>query len=382
LSNGLYVPPSTSSFNVADTSTVDLNFTGGTLTANVIVSPNTGNALQVLSNGLFVPSSSISVQDTNSVDLTLTGGVLSANVIVSPNTGNQLQVLSNGLYVPPSTSSFSVLDTSTIDLDFTNNILRAYAIISNNPDNALTDSNGLFVPAYRDCNDNLLSPGARLLRCPVLTQRLNFNRTLISTNQNGGTDFLEFTARGCPSPENADYIIIANVAGDVLYTRMREAIFHNLTQGSPIVFPNLALVTLQPPFFTTGFIDSAGFTNPRNCFAVYPKGIMTATLQHSFNQNNATSIASANILGLKSLVSRIDNYNTPGITGTPLTGHAWRNQTVSATDFSADRIVDLAPGIGPNASASFFREVNKQGASNYYYITAENWSATFNIFAL
>jgi hypothetical protein len=109
---------------------------------------------------------------------------------------------------------------------------------------------------------------------------------------------------------------------------------------------------------------------------------MTATLQHSFNQNNATSIASANILGLKSLVSRIDNYNTPGITGTPLTGHAWRNQTVSATDFSADRIVDLAPGIGPNASASFFREVNKQGASNYYYITAENWSATFNIFAL
>jgi len=383
LSNGLYVPPSTFNLNVVDTSTVDLNFTGGTLTANVIVSPNTGNALQVLSNGLFVPSSSISVQDTNSVDLTLTGGVLSANVIVSPNTGNQLQVLSNGLYVPPSTSSFSVLDTSTIDLDFTNNILRAFARISNNPNNALTDSNGLFVPAYRDCNNNLLGPGARLLRCPVLTQRLNFNRTLISTNQNGGTDLLEFTSRGCPRPDNADYIIMADVAGDVSYTRMSEAIFHNLTQGNPIVFPNLALVNLQSPFFDTGAIDSASFTNTRRCYAVFPKGQMTATLQHSLNQNNVTNIATARISNIKSLVSRIDNYNTPGITGTPLNGQAWRNETISATDFSADRIIELGPGIGPNATAPFLRSVTSQGGIfNRYYITVEDWSATINIFAL
>jgi hypothetical protein len=75
----------------------------------VVVSPNAGNALQVLPNGLFVPAASS--QDTTSVDLTLAGGVLSANVIISPNTGNQLQLLPNGLYVPPSTFNLTVTDT-------------------------------------------------------------------------------------------------------------------------------------------------------------------------------------------------------------------------------------------------------------------------------
>jgi hypothetical protein len=164
---------------------------------------------------------------------------------------------------------------------------------------------------------------------------------------------------------------------------MNEAIFYNLTQGNPIVFPNLALVNLQSPFFDTGAIDSANFTNTRRCYPVFPKGQMTATLQHSLNQNNVTNIATARISNIKSLVSRIDNYNTPGITGTPLNGQAWRNETISATDFSANRIIELGPGIGPNATATFLRSVTSHGGMfNRYYITVEDWSATINIFAL
>ena len=151
---------------------------------------------------------------------------------------------------------------------------------------------------------------------------------------------------------------------------------------SPIVFPNLPLVTLQPPNITTGIIDSASFTNPRSCFGVFVKGFVNGTLQHSFNQNNSISIAAARINLLRDLISRIDNYNTPGITNTPLTSHAWRNQSISSTGFSAERIVDLGAGILPGATATFNRELNVAGATNFYYVTVENWSASFNVIAL
>jgi hypothetical protein len=82
------------------------------------------------------------------------------------------------------------------------------------------------------------------------------------------------------------------------------------------------------------------------------------------------------------LVSRIDNYNTPGITNTPLTGHAWRNQSISSSGFSAERIVDLGVGIAPLSTATFNRQVFTLGATDFYYVTVSNWSASFNVFAL
>jgi hypothetical protein len=163
---------------------------------------------------------------------------------------------------------------------------------------------------------------------------------------------------------------------------MREAIGYNLTAGSPIVFPNLPLVTLQPPSTNTGVIDSASFTNPRNCGGVFVKGVVNALLQHSFNENNSVSFANVQISNLRSLISRINNYNTPGITNTPLTGHAWRNQTVYADVFSAERIVDLGAGILPGTTATFNRELFTGGATNFYYVTVNNWSASFSVISL
>jgi hypothetical protein len=386
LPNGLYVAPSAFSLNVIDTNTVDLNLAGNNLTANVIISPNAGNALQALANGLFVPASaSISVQDTSSVDLTLAGGVLSASVIISPNAGNALQLLPNGLFVPAA-SSISIQDTNSVDLTLTGGVLSADVVISPNAGNALQVlPNGLYVGpgAYSlsDCAGNPLPVGAQVLTCPVGVLSLNINDQLIASNP-PGTALRTLSPKNCPEPANNDYIIIADNAGNVRYTRMSEAVFHNLTINNPIVFPNIPLITLQPPNTTTGDIDSVAFTNPRNCFSVFTKGAVNGLLQHSFNQNNNWSVAFARIGGLRDLVSRIDNYNTPGITNTPLTGHAWRNQSVLANGFNAERIVDLGPSIPPLSTTTFNRVVFTIGATDLYYVTVSNWIATFNIFAL
>jgi len=290
----------------------------------------------------YFPATSLTllnVQDTNTIDLTLVGGVLSAQTIISPNAGNALQALPNGLYVSPGGYSLN------------------------------------------DCNNNPLPIGSRVLTCPASTSAFNINDQLIASNP-PGTALRTLSSKNCPEPANNDYIIIADNAGNVRYTLMREAVAYNLTAGSPIVFPNLPLVTLQPPNTTTGIIDSASFTNPRSCFGVFVKGVVNGLLQHSFNQNNSISTANAQIDGLRSLISRIDNYNTPGITGTPLTGHAWRNQTINAELFSAERIVDLGAGILPGATATFNRVVVISGATNFYYVTVENWSASFNVISL
>jgi hypothetical protein len=82
------------------------------------------------------------------------------------------------------------------------------------------------------------------------------------------------------------------------------------------------------------------------------------------------------------LISQINNYNTPGITNTPLTGHAWRNQTIVADVFSHERVIELGLGIAPGATTTYNRQLSTVGATNFYYVTVGNWSASFNIFAL
>jgi hypothetical protein len=330
-------------------------------------------------------TSSISIQDTNSVDLTLTGGVLSADVIISPNAGNQLQLLPNGLYVSPSTFSLTVTDTNTVDLTLVGNNLTANVIVSPSAGNALQVlPNGLYVGpgAYslNDCAGNPLPVGTQVLTCPAGVLSLNINDQLIASNP-PGTALRTLSSKNCPEPANNDFIIIADNAGNVRYTRMSEAVFHNLTPNQ-IVFPNIPLVTLQPPNTTTGIIDSAAFTNPRSCYPVFPKGNLSAVLQHSFNQNNSVSTAFARISNLRDLISRINNYNTPGITNTPLTGHAWRNQTIVADGVSYERVVELGFGIAPGATTTYNRELFITDAINFYYVTVEGWGASFNVLAL
>jgi hypothetical protein len=225
-----------------------------------------------------------------------------------------------------------------------------------------------------------LPVGTQVLTCPTGPSALNINDQLIASNP-PGTALRALSSKNCPEPDNNDSIIIADNTGNVRYTRMSEAVFHRVNPN-PIVFPNIPLVTLQPPNTTTGIIDSAAFTNPRSCYPVFPKGNLSAVLQHSFNQNNSVSQAIARIGDFRDLISQINNYNTPGITNTPLTNHAWRNQSIVASGFSYERVVELGIGIAPGATVTFNRELFTTGATNFYYVTVENWSALINILAL
>ena len=115
--------------SVQDTPTVDLTLTpANVLSANVNVSAQPGNVIQILPDGLFVSATSInlSVQDTPTIDLTLSAGnVLSASVNISGQPNNQLQVLPDGLYISP--ASDPCLSSSPNLVNFpTNGLLATY----------------------------------------------------------------------------------------------------------------------------------------------------------------------------------------------------------------------------------------------------------------
>lgn len=102
---------------VSDTNSVDLSVSGTdnvTISADVKISADEGNIIQINTDGLFVPENngiiSVSGTDTSSVNINVSNSSglvdVSASVIVSGNAGNSLQSLSSGLFVPaiPSTT--------------------------------------------------------------------------------------------------------------------------------------------------------------------------------------------------------------------------------------------------------------------------------------
>lgn len=83
-----------------DTNSIDLTFVGpDQLSADLIVDPAANNALTVSGTGVLVPE--VTVSDTTTIDLTVAGTPqdISADLIISPDDGNQVQSLLNGVYV-------------------------------------------------------------------------------------------------------------------------------------------------------------------------------------------------------------------------------------------------------------------------------------------
>lgn len=95
-------------YTANSTDSVDLQVSGNAFTANVKVSAEEGNALQIKSGakaGLYVPVPAEalvkSVEDTATANLEVSEeGALQANVKVSGNAGNQLTTDDQGLFVP------------------------------------------------------------------------------------------------------------------------------------------------------------------------------------------------------------------------------------------------------------------------------------------
>ena len=156
--NGVYVPgPQTGNpidvpTMVLDTASVDLTLAANVLSADVIISPNAGNQLQLLGNGLFVTGfggTITTANDTVTIDHTVAAGILTSDVIVSPNAGNQLQVLGNGLFVAGFAGTItSATDTNTIDHTVAAGVLSSQVIVSPNAGNIITAlGNGIYAAA-------------------------------------------------------------------------------------------------------------------------------------------------------------------------------------------------------------------------------------------
>ena len=132
-----------------DTPSIDLNLAGTTLKADVKLSPDLGNILQITPNGLkaIAPafSDTTTVGSSPTVNMTLNGSNITTDVIVSPAIGNSLQVTPSGLFVPtaaPKTVSGGVTDTAIVVATVTGNntALKVDVILDSIAGNALVQT--------------------------------------------------------------------------------------------------------------------------------------------------------------------------------------------------------------------------------------------------
>lgn len=144
---------------VVDSDCIDLTASGDfghTLTADIIISPDAGNTVECRANGLFAGDSTVVVGgDTDCIEVTVVEGpadtfTVTADPVISPNTGNQIDCIGNGLFVPKA-AGLEVLDTATVDLTLSAGVLHADAIVSPNAGNIITiQPNGLYAAGADD----------------------------------------------------------------------------------------------------------------------------------------------------------------------------------------------------------------------------------------
>lgn len=126
----LPITPETN-LSVIDTSTIDFSVSGTanhTLTGNVKISPNIGNQISSLSNGLFVPASNpetvLTAIDSSSINFsvsgtnnhTITGSVIIPSLI-SSDSNNQIITGNDGKLFVSSTNTFTCSDLGTCSID-------------------------------------------------------------------------------------------------------------------------------------------------------------------------------------------------------------------------------------------------------------------------
>lgn len=93
-------------FTVTDTSSVNLTYAAGNLSAAVNLSALTGNSLVMEGDGIFSPTFTetlLTANDSSTIDFTTSGTAnhtITGSVKISANIANKLQVLGDGLMVP------------------------------------------------------------------------------------------------------------------------------------------------------------------------------------------------------------------------------------------------------------------------------------------
>lgn len=124
------------SFVANDTPSINLTYASGNLDADVNISAQPENILTINSDGLYVQEPPIAtLTTTNSSTLSLTSGgsnnalTLTGSVVISTTTGNKLQVVSDGIFVPDMTTY--ILQGSGITLTGSGSSTSPYTIVAN-----------------------------------------------------------------------------------------------------------------------------------------------------------------------------------------------------------------------------------------------------------
>lgn len=165
----IYTFPAPEALTVTATDSIDLTLTGNNLSADLVLDPSTdlgvvtGSGLLITCEEVLACAPAVTVVDTQSVNLTLLGQQVSADVIISPDAFNALELHTNGLFVDvctalnsgnlpvpaeiddtvlvgadcnrytlPVPTPIEVVDTSTVDLNFALNTLQADVLIQPN----------------------------------------------------------------------------------------------------------------------------------------------------------------------------------------------------------------------------------------------------------
>jgi hypothetical protein len=275
---------------VIDTNTVNLTTSGTsqhTLQADVKISAQQGNDLQVLPDGLFVDISAIcdevrqcfSGVDTQSIQYIYNpaNGQHSANVIVSPDPTNQVLILPTGLYVPPAPGQTPInpIDTATVDMvaggPFNTN-LSANVKVSSALNNCLTvNPDGLYSPCTSETPNTVIDTNT-----VDLTASGPFNRTIqadvkvssapnncLTVNPDGlyspCYNLSLDTGFGCTGVGPGQMLTQASIAGNVL--TLRSASEHT-SIGGATPFGNTPVTDRDVYFFDPVLGTGVSFSGP------------------------------------------------------------------------------------------------------------------------
>lgn len=147
--DGLLVRP----LAVADTATIDMVIGGTppaqqTVSGNVKISAVANNIITAQVDGIHALPTTVTGGATPCIDVDVAAGVVTATPIISPQAGNILGCIGDGLY-----AALELFDGCTVDLEYTAyGELTAEVVVSSLPDNQLQaicgdpPNDGLYVP--------------------------------------------------------------------------------------------------------------------------------------------------------------------------------------------------------------------------------------------
>lgn len=290
LPNNIIVATGSGLFAQMDVTTTDSDgivFTGDgsdevPLTAEIQISADPDNILELLGDGLFVPpadGSTIVTADTETVDLSgdgSSGTPLSAAVKKSATDNNSLVLNADGLWTP----TFAATDSPTIDFTGSGTVavpLSAAVKISATADNQLTaDGTGLYVPA----------PSAGAITVG------DTNSVNLEGDGTAGTPLTAAVKRSATAgnaiTENPDGLYVATVSPGLTEVTIEDTDAVNLSGNGTVGSPLTADVRLSPTPNNGIIKNSTGIWAP----AGMPSGGSTgAVLRKSSATNYATEWA-------------------------------------------------------------------------------------------